>query len=218
MRKVLCKKLKYIRKTFCKSPIAAQAIDEEISKSDLPKIHLSPEEAKILQFLIISQKVSKIVEIGTHVGYSAIWMAEALKQNGTIYTIEKDMHRAQMAQNNFSKYRYDNIKLYQGDAMEVLSSLEESGPFDMVFIDANKTRYPDYLEWSEKNIKSGGLIVADNVLLFGTLFQDPSEWPATVSKKMVDNMRIFNERINNEEKFFSIILPTDEGLSISIKK
>jgi caffeoyl-CoA O-methyltransferase len=217
MRRFSSDRLNYIRNTFCQPSEAAKSIEQDIRLLNLPEIHLLPEEAKILQFLIYAQNISTIVEIGTHAGYSTIWMAEALKGRGKIYTIEKDQNRAQIARKNFVKYNYLNIELLEGDAIEVLSTVERFGPFDMLFIDANKTKYIDYLDWGEKNIRPGGLIIADNVLLFGTLYQEEHQWPCNVSKKMVSNMKLFNKRINDHENFFTIFIPTDEGLSISIK-
>lgn len=155
--------------------------------------------------------VKKVVEVGTLAGYSAIWMSGAISSSGIVYTIEKNEEHAKIAQQNFEKYK--NIRLIHGDAKICLNQIKQDGPFDMMFIDADKSAYPNYLDWAEANIKKGGLIVADNTLLFGTiacsLNKSKSSWVA---------MNEFNERLSDKFKYDSVILPTKDGLTIAIKK
>lgn len=182
------------------------------------RIQLSPVEGKILYMLIKMNSIEKVVEVGTLGGYSALWIAKAIPKHGMVYTIEKNKHHAEIAKQNFSEYNGDNITLLEGSGLSELSKLEEShdGLFDMMFIDADKSGYCDYLDWAEKNVRKGGLIVADNTLLFNTVFlKEPS---ANISVKSWRIMNEFNNRVSDTEKYDSILFPTTEGLTVAIKK
>ena len=98
----------------------------------------------------------------------------------------------------------------------MLNTLQLPDEIDMVFIDADKGGYCEYLDWADKNVKSGGLIVADNTLLFNTVHLDQPR--QDVSKRSWKIMREFNERLSNQKKYDSIIIPSTEGLSVAIKK
>lgn len=99
--------------------------------------------------------------------------------------------------------------------MEKLNELSVKAPFDMIFIDADKSSYPKYLDWAESYIKQDGLIVADNTLLFNTVFlESPTK---EVSEKSWHAMREFNDRLSDEKKYFSILIPTDEGMTVALK-
>lgn len=123
----------------------------------------------------------------------------------------------QYAQQAFAGVDHGNkkIEFVLGDAREELKKLEALGPFDGIFIDGNKAAYMDYLEWAEKNIKTGGLILADNVFLNGSVWGEAS---ARFSEKQIRIMQEFNKRLADPDKFVSVIAPTFEGLYIAIKK
>ena len=105
------------------------------------------------------------------------------------------------------------ITLMEGDAHDMLEQLR--GEFDMVFIDADKISYLDYLDWAEKHIRKGGLIVADNTLLFGAAVH--TEPPEEIAPNTWKNMRDFNQRLADTKKYFTTMIPTQEGLSVAIK-
>ena len=181
-------------------------------------IQISPLEGKILYMLIKMNSIRNVVEVGTLAGYSTLWMAKAIPDDGIIYTIEKDEEHAMLAEQNFSEYQRRNVTLLKGDGLIELNKLSKTyqGQFDMIFIDANKAGYCDYLNWAEDNIKKNGLIIADNTLLFDTVFlEKPTR---NVSLKSWRVMKKFNKRISDVEKYNSIILPTAEGLAVTIKK
>lgn len=204
-------KFSYIRELFAQETEQLKKIREAtIGKND--SIYIYPEEGKLLQLLIKLSKVKTIVEIGTLSGYSANWMVDALPEDGFIYTFEHDPKRADLAQSNITDSR---IKLIRGNALKMLPEIESQGPFDMVFIDANKNDYSNYLTWSEKNIKKGGIITADNTLLFNTVWDKNST--ERVSPAGVKSMQEFNLRLADSTKYTSLLLPTEEGFSIAIK-
>jgi caffeoyl-CoA O-methyltransferase len=174
-------------------------------------ISVLPEEGKLLQFLIRLSGAKKIVEIGTFAGYSTLWMAAALPADGHIHTIEKDPARAAEARKNLQDRK--NVTLTEGNALDILPGL--TGPFDMVFIDADKLSYLHYLDWAEKNVRQGGLIVGDNTFLFDAVWKDaPIDRVRETARQA---MREFNKRLSDPARYCSIMLDTPEGMTIAQK-
>ncbi|MDR2548243.1 MAG: O-methyltransferase [Rickettsiales bacterium] len=206
-------KLSYIRDLFAKE---YKEIEEYCIFERKKHIQISAEEGKLLSLFIKIHKVKSIVEIGTLYGYSSICMAKALPEYGHIYTIENNPEHLSIAKKNFSAFNLDNkITLIEGDALEKLNELSAKAPFDMMFIDADKGGYPKYLDWAELYIKRDGLIVADNTLLFNTVFLESP--PKEVSENSWYAMREFNHRLSDEEKYYSMLIPTDEGMTVALK-
>ena len=199
----------YIRNLYAAETELLIQIRNTLAEQNL-SIHVSPEEGKLLQLLVRMHGAKHIVEIGTLGGYSALWMAAALPADGHITTFEKSSERAEMARKHIAASPYaKKITVVEGDAHAMLR--EHKGKVDMVFIDAEKTGYPDYLEWAEQHLPVAGLLVADNTFLFDTVFSEAPEGEA----KMWNAMRQFNAAL--AERFEAIILPTAEGLSIALK-
>jgi predicted O-methyltransferase YrrM len=189
--------------------------DNDIRSEDIA-IHIGAEEGKLLQFLMRIGNAKNIVEIGTHAGYSTIWLARSLPDDGVIYTIEHDAKRAERARNNFAKFEQpEKIILIEGDAIYLLESLEAKGPFDAIFIDANKSSYNKYLDFVEKNVKKNGLIIADNTLLFGAVYGESTN--ERVRESSIKSMQEFNNRLADSNKYLSILVPTDEGMTLAMK-
>lgn len=207
--------LDYIRKLYAPQDALLESIDAALRKANIA-MHVGAEEGKLLQMLIKLHGAKRIVEIGTLAGYSTLWMARALPEGGHIYTVNKDPKHIAMAKDNFSHSGLaGSITMLEADANEMLPKLSAQGPFDMVFIDADKISYDRYLDWTEANLRKGGLVVGDNTLLFGAVLQDsppegtaPATWAA---------MRRFNERLADTSKYFATMIPTQEGLSVAIK-
>lgn len=177
------------------------------------QITITPEDGRLLQILIRLGGIKRIVEIGTLGGYSSLWMAQTLPADGQIITIEKDSARYQTACDNL---REDSrIHVIHGDALEVLKTLPTDSPFDMIFIDGDKLHYTTYLDWAEKNIRKDGLIIGDNTLLFDTAWNDAAH--PRVRETARKTMRDFNLRLADQRRYLSLLLPTDEGLTIAQK-
>ena len=207
--------LDYIRKLYARQDTLLAAIDDTLSKLDI-HMQIGPEEGKLLQMLIVLHQTKTIVEIGTLAGTSAIWMARAVADGGHVYTIGKDPEHCVMARHFIGQSDMrDKITALEGDAHAVLPTLSEKGPFDMVFIDADKGSYNDYLDWAEKNVRPYGLIVADNTLLFGTMGLDSP--PSGTAPATWDAMRRFNERLADQDHYFSTMIPTEQGLTVAVK-
>ena len=199
----------YIRSLFG----SEDALLKKITSADDP-IHIRAEDARILEFLIKSCGIKTVVEVGTLAGYSAIRMARALPTDGHVYTLEQDISRAQKATGYIKESGLSQkITVITGSAQESMKTL--SGPYDMIFIDADKISYIAYLNWAEKNIRKGGLIVGDNTFLFGAVYQDAL--PEGVSKTALDAMLEFNQRLSDPARYTSMMIPSDEGLTVGMK-
>lgn len=209
-------RVQYVRNLFVSEDELLVSIREEL-REDGKAINVSPEEGKILQFFIKVFKAKTVLEIGTLYGYSAIWMVRGLPKDGKLYTIEKEGLNYLRAEKNFrrlNKEDRDKINLIGGVALEKLSEISSSS-FDAIFIDADKINYLNYLDWAEKNVEKGGLIIADNTFLSGAVYLE--ELPGRVRKTTREVMRDFNKRLSDPEKYYSIIIPTKEGMTVAVK-
>ena len=215
MSRTVTKNIDYIRKLYAPQDALLAEINTALKHIGM-EIQLGSEEGKLLQLLISMMNIKTVVEIGTLGGYSALWMARALPEDGHLYTLEREAKHAALARDFFARSDVaERITLLEGNAAEMLNSLNDKAPFDMIFIDADKISYGAYLDWAEKHIKKGGLIVADNTLLFDTVAEDSP--PEGVAPTTWQNMRRFNERLADPAKYCSVIVPTQEGMSVAIK-
>lgn len=152
-------------------PILDAAL-EASAQAGLPAINVSPNMGKLLQLLARVQDARKILEIGTLGGYSTIWMARALPAGGKLITLEVDNKHAKVAQDNIARAGLaDVVELRLGQASDILSQLEAEGcgPFDLIFIDADKESNASYFAWALKLARRGSLIVVDNVVRSGAV-------------------------------------------------
>jgi predicted O-methyltransferase YrrM len=146
----------------------------------LPPIHVSPTQGKLLQLLARLQQARTILEIGTLGGYSTIWLARALPAGGRLITLEADPGHAAVARANFVRAGLAGVvELRPGRALDTLPQLaaEGRGPFDLIFIDADKPGYPDYFAWALKLTRRGSLIIVDNVVRKGAVIDPVSPNP-----------------------------------------
>lgn len=212
-------KTAYIRRLFAAEDAPLTAISGN-TPDDMKQMQMGADEAKLLHLFASMIGAKTIVEIGTLGGYSAVWMARALPADGHLYTIDQsEERRPQILENLASCGVAERVTLLTGRAEDVLKTLSEKGPFDMVVIDADKISYDAYLDWAEANVRSGGLIIGDNSLLFGAVYEDdPNRWPERVKAASHAAMRKFNERLANSENYISMLLPTAEGMTVAMKR
>ncbi|HEY3434657.1 MAG TPA: O-methyltransferase [Solirubrobacterales bacterium] len=159
---------------------------EAAEAAGLPSIQVSPPQGKLLQLLVRLVGAKRILEFGTLGGYSAILMARSLPADGRLITLEAKPEYAEVARRSIERAGVgDRVEVRVGPALEALPVLEEegAGPFDLVFIDADKINTPNYFNWALDRTRAGGLIVADNVVRDGSLGDaaDPDE--ATVAQR-----------------------------------
>ena len=143
----------------------------------LPAIDVAPPQGKFLNLLVTISGARKILEIGTLGGYSTIWMAKALPEGGSLVTLEYAERHAEVARQNFARAGVlDRVEIHVGPALETLPGLK--GPFDLIFIDADKPNNPNYLEWALKLSRLGTVIVLDNVVRNGRVVDAASDDPS----------------------------------------
>src|SRR5437016_2136209 len=143
-------------------------------QAGLPGIQISPIQGKLLQLLAVACNAQKILEIGSLGGYSGIWLARALPSGGRFITLEINPAHAEVVRGSFAKAGVsDRTEIRVGKALDLLPQLEGEAPFDLVFIDADKQPYPQYLEWALRLTRPGSIIVADNCIRGGRGFGDP---------------------------------------------
>ncbi len=208
--------LAYIQKVFAPEDDGLRAIRSRLRADDREGINVSPVEGKILQFLVRSFNCKKVVEVGALYGYSAAWIARALPPDGKLYTLEKDLACVEHTKLSIAECGVsDRVEVVAGDWAENLPKLSAKGPFDLVFIDANKNGYFEILTWAIANVRKGGLIIGDNTLLFGAAKHDVK--PTDVSNEAWTAMRAFNQTLSDQTKFMSCMLPTTEGMTLAIK-
>ncbi|MFN8790120.1 MAG: O-methyltransferase [Bdellovibrionales bacterium] len=179
---------------------------------NLEGISLSTAEASFLKWAAARKPAKKAVEIGTLTGGSGVAILEALEVGGTLWTLEKNSVHSQMARSvlePLASALQKTVHILEGDARETLKDLSRLGPFDFVFIDGNKAAYGDYLKWAESHLEPGGALVADNVFLGGEIGLEEG---VTFSKKQIQVMRQFNERLLKSSEWKSVLVPTQEGL------
>ena len=144
----------------------------------LPAIDVSPAQGKLLSLLARMRGAKKILEIGTLGGYSTIWMARALPVGGKIVTLELDPHHAKVARSNFERAGVsERVELRVGPALQSLAALnaENAGPFDVIFIDADKPNNPHYLSWAIRLSRPGTVIICDNVIRDGAVLDEDGQ-------------------------------------------
>lgn len=205
----------YIRTLYAQEDGAQQAAKAAAEATGLP-IHISPERGKLLQLTARMLQARNILEIGSFTGYSALWLAQALPKDGMLHTIEKNPAHAAIAAESIARAAYGRrIHIHTGDALDILPGLAAKGPFDFVFIDADKRQYPDYLHWAERYLRRGGVLAVDNTLLSGSVYS--KTLPGRIRATTRDIMRRFNRQLAENPDFSSLLLPMDDGLTLALK-
>jgi predicted O-methyltransferase YrrM len=178
------------------------ALDAALAASDgagLPSISVSPSQGKLLMLLAKLANASRILEIGTLGGYSSIWLARALGSGGRLITLEANPKHAEVARRNISHAGFSSVvEVRLGDARGGIQALaaEGAGPFDLIFIDADKPSIPHYLEWSLKLSHRGTLIIVDNVIRDGALIDAKSEDASVQGARRLHEMLATEPRVS----------------------
>jgi caffeoyl-CoA O-methyltransferase len=177
-------------------------------QNGMPAIQVGASEGKTLTLLMRLVNARKAVEVGTLAGYSALRIVAGLAPGGKLWTLELEPKHAQIARDNFTAAGVgDRVEVRVGPALEGLRAIESEGPFDALFIDADKAGYHDYARWGQRNLRPGGLLLGDNAYYFGVLLAE---------KPGASQMRQFHEFV--AQHFDSVCVPTPDGLVVAIRR
>ena len=195
----------YIADLFVPTDSALTAALEASAAAGLPEIQVSPSFGKLLYLFARMQSAQTILELGTLGGYSTIWLARALSVGGKLITLESEPHHAAVALANIARAGLTHVvELQVGPAIKALPQLVQTqrGPFDLIFLDADKESYPDYLPWLLRLSRHGTIIVADNVVRNGGVIDEQSDDPR------IKGVRRFNELFANDARISATIIQT----------
>ena len=184
---------------------ALKAAVRDSKRSKLPAIAVSPNEGKFL--MLVGQMIGarRILEVGTLGGYSTIWLARGMAEGGKLITLEYDQKHADVARKNIARAGLENaVEIRLGDAKKTMPLLasENAGPFDFIFLDADKEGYPTYFEWSLKLARKGTVIIGDNVVRNGEVLKAKSKDPS------VPGVRKFNKIIAADKRVSATAIQT----------
>ena len=204
----------YINSLDCGNSDICNTIEKEAIADEVPIIR--KEMGNLLKVLLQLVQPERILEVGTAVGYSSILMSENMPDNCTITTIENYDKRIPVAENNFKRAgKEDVITLIEGDALEVLKTLE--GPYDFIFMDAAKGQYINYLPDIKRVLRKGGLFISDNILQEGEIVE--SRYAVTRRNRTIHTrIREYVYELTHSEDFVTSIVPIGDGITLSVKQ
>lgn len=183
----------------------------------LPTIQVGSMDALHLEILTRVSGAKKAVEIGTLGGYSGVCIARGLGLDGKLYTFEYEPKHAKVARESFRRAGLtERIEIFVGAALENLPKIEEDGPFDLVFLDADKDNYVTYLEWAARHLRMGGTLMADNTFAWGMIAQT-EDFQNREEEIAVRGLQQFNQILSKHRAFRATQLPTAEGLALAVK-
>ena len=204
---------KYLRKHSSPQSEALEWIEKQTNiRTNYPRMLSGAVQGRLLTILAEISNARQVLEIGTFTGYSATCLAYGLPEDGHIDTLEINDELEDLIREGWSRAGVeDKITLHIGDARKTLATLE--GPYDLVYIDANKREYSDYYDLVFDLVRPGGLILADDVLWDGKLWQDPLP-----QDKQTLGIAAFNDKVMADPRVESVLLPIRDGLNVIRKK
>ncbi|MDP4262154.1 MAG: O-methyltransferase [Bacteroidota bacterium] len=210
----------YISNMFAPDDATLAATLRSLRAEGLPQHSVSANQGKFLQLMAILCNAKKILELGTLGGYSTIWLARALPADGKLISVEINNHYAEVAQRNINDAGLSGkVEIRVGDALEILPKMihDKEGPFDLVFVDADKPPYAEYFSFALSLARPGTLLVFDNVIREGKILD-----PATTDEK-VKGVQRFNKILSDNPHVTSTILPIVgikeyDGMALAIVK
>lgn len=192
-------------------PLLQEVLDYTLANHPHARMVSGKEQGLFLQFVSKLAKPKRILEIGTFTGFSGLCLASGLAPDGELHTLELRAEDAATAQSYFDRSPFKHqIFLHIGNAQTIIPALQ--GPWDLVFIDADKTGYATYYQLVVNNLADGGWILADNVLFHGEVLKDP------VTGKNAKAIAAFNELVKNDERVEQVMLTIRDGLTLIRKR
>ncbi len=208
----------YIGDLLGREDAILQETIRSLDQAGMPQISVSANQGKFLQVLLMLGKVKTVLELGTLGGYSTIWLARALPEDGKIITLEIDEHHAEIARQNIEKAGFaDKVEVRVGEALDLLPQMQADGegPFDMIFVDADKPPYAEYFQHALALSKPGTLIICDNVIREGKVLDAES------TDERVKGVQRFNQLLADTPQVTATILQTVgakdyDGMAIAV--
>ena len=201
---------RYIEELFAVEDSILARVRARHAEVDLPPIHISPDEGKLLNVLLRAAGARTVLEIGSLAGYSGIWLARALPPQGRLTTIEKDSRHATLARQAYAEAGVaGQVQLLEGDARAVLRTLAPG--FDAVFVDADKEPMAEYFGESVRLLRVGGLLLSDNAFFHGAVV-DPSDRSA-----QAEGVRAFNRLAATDSRVVAAVIPIRDGVVVGVK-
>jgi predicted O-methyltransferase YrrM len=189
------------------------SIETDGRAQNLPLVQ--PASARLLRSLVLATGARRVLEVGTCIGYSAIWMAQALPADGMLVTLEADADRAAVARRNIERAGLaDRVSVIVGDASRYLHKI--AGPFDLVFQDSDKRRYESMLDRLVALLRVGGVLATDNVLWNGEVVEGYVSPPQRDQADTVA-LRQYNARLASDPRLLTTFLPVGDGVALSVK-
>ncbi|NEZ45978.1 O-methyltransferase [Clostridium niameyense] len=203
----------YIRSLIPEHTGEIKELENYAKENLVPIVH--KEVANFLELMINIKKPSKILELGTAIGYSSILMNMSSKGESNIVTIERDKNMVNIAKENFKKFKVEEkIRIIEGDCIEILKSLDDK--YDLIFMDAGKGHYNEFLPYCLNLLSKDGIIIADNVLFRGMVACDE----LVIRRKItiVKRMRKYMDMISDKDKFITSVIPMGDGIAITKRR
>jgi caffeoyl-CoA O-methyltransferase len=201
---------RWAEETFAPEDALLTQIRARAAAAGLPEIAVGRMDGLTLEVLARAVGAKKAVELGTLAGYSGVCLLRGMGEGGFLHTFEYEPRHAAVATETFRAAGLaERVQIHVGAALERLREIEGEGPFDLVFVDADKTGYPRYLEWAEQHLKVGGVVLCDNAFAWGRVLRggDPG----------VEAIATTNKRLGAGGRWRATMLPTAEGLALGVK-
>lgn len=204
----------FLRDLFHSDDDGLSRLQAEAESEGIPNMSIGPEQGKFLQLLVQLTGARKVLEIGVLGGYSGTWIARALPDDGKLIGLELEQKHADFARKQWRRMGLaGKIEVRVGPALESLPHLAEEAPFDLVFIDADKGNYPEYLDYALRYSRPGTVILGDNVEMWGSLVDpEKQDWD------WVQGMRNFARVLSSHKRLTSTVLPYPDGLAMAVVK
>lgn len=200
----------YVNELFVREDEVLAYVRRQTAEQGLPQINLKPHEGLMVQLFVRMCAARKVVEVGALAGYSAIWIARALPNDGRLVTIDKSGEHCRLARAHIERAGLaDKVSVLQGDGRQILDKLAVDAPYDALFVDADKVSYPHYFNWAADNLRGGGIIMAHNAFWGGKILSPESE----------DDLGLvrFNQMLAEHPAFASTIIEVGDGLALGVK-
>ena len=204
----------YTYRVFAPEDELLRDVRDRQKAAGMPEIQVAPLDALHLEVLARIHGARRAVEIGTLGGYSGVALLRGMGEAGTLDTFELDPKHAEVARETFRRAGFgERARIHVGPALERLPDIEAQAPFDLVFVDADKTGYPAYTRWAAEHLRVGGMVLLDNAFLFGEVVRDG----AADRQPSIDAMRETHGILAASGRFRATMLPTGEGLAVGVK-